>query len=115
MGLNIVAYRRVSLAGFGEGWNDCHLTVKAFNPAQVEEARNIVYGDMGDDEKESAAKKLANDMIVGGVVINTKADGTTEPVKIEASDVPYVVDMLGAGWLQQAMLVAAGADRLKAT
>jgi hypothetical protein len=114
MALNIVAERKMSLDGFAEGWSKCYLVLRAVN-----EEKRMKWGELLRDETDDsvAVPKLqaaAAEVIIGGKVINTNEDGSTEEVSVALEDAPAVVNALGIFWLQEVLLVSSGADRLKA-
>ncbi|MFF6951828.1 hypothetical protein ACFZAD_24615 [Streptomyces iakyrus] len=134
-GLNIVAKRKVSLAEFAEGWDDCYVMVRAASSkekAELDEkvdSYNLELRELREEKDENArdakARKLeeklhqfqrecAISLIESGVVMSTNEDGTTESVEFGESDIPYVVDALGFAWIAEILGVSTGADRLKA-
>ncbi|MDI9934683.1 hypothetical protein QM806_04340 [Rhodococcus sp. IEGM 1351] len=114
MALNIVAHRKVSLKGFGQGWDDCYLLVKAANPAQVKKWRENLTPETPDDEAEALLRNAAREVIVSGQVITTEEDGTTQPVTFDKADVPTIEAALDVSWLRDVVTVSSGSDRLKA-
>lgn len=114
MGLNIRAQRKLSLAGFAEGWDECFLMLKAVN----EEQRMAWFDVLKDDAPDSVAipklRELVNDVVVGGQVVTTNDDGSTSKVALTKEDVPTMVDALNIYWLREVLYVSSGADRLKA-
>lgn len=136
MGLNIVATRKYDLAGFGEGWDGAYLIVKVPNSkdrqtylddtneigkkidaetagltdaTKIDEIR-AKYDAIAEEKVFEATKKA----IVSGEVVNTKEDGSVELVKIEPSDISYVVDSLGFFWCTDILSFAFGTNGLKA-
>lgn len=115
MGLNIVAYRKASLKGFAEGWDDCYIRVRTVNEKQRERYMSEL-GDQKDDKLAAEVTRQALlDVIVGGVIINTDEDGNSEPYTFSAEEAPQVVDALPFAWQTEILSIATGADRLKAT
>ncbi|MGW6120436.1 hypothetical protein ACWFRF_15445 [Nocardia sp. NPDC055165] len=114
MGLNITATRRMSLADFGQGWQDCYLLVRAANKALRDEWKSKFTPGMTNEQAEALVREGALQTIIGGVILNTNEDGSTELVTITSQDVPAVADALGFAWLNDAVALSSGADRLKA-
>lgn len=114
MGLNIQAYRRVSLKGFALGWDNCYVKVRAVNEAQ----RTRYQQELGDTKDETVAtavtKQACKDVIVGGVILNTTEDGHEESYEFSRDDVDEVVEALSFPWQTEILSIATGADRLKA-
>ncbi|ETT25263.1 hypothetical protein RR21198_4003 [Rhodococcus rhodochrous ATCC 21198] len=120
LGLNIVAKRKVSLKGFADGWDDCYLIVRSLSEkerkqwSEEAQARQTDDARQNDQLAEELTKKMALDVIVGGVVITTDEDGSQRAVEVTTADVPGVVEALEFYWRNEAVSVATGADRLKA-
>ncbi|WP_153008336.1 hypothetical protein [Rhodococcus pyridinivorans] len=117
MALNIVAYRKVSLAGYGEGWDDCYLRVRAANATQRKDWIEFFQKDgVTEEEAESKFREIALEVIVGGVVRHTNEDGSEEDKSFGIGQVDEVVAALSTdgATMHDVMSVSAGADRLKA-
>lgn len=113
MTLNIVANRKLSLKGFAEGWDDCHLLVRGVNERTRQQLQESLQGK-GDKEAADIVRQLCLDVIVGGVVMSTNDEGVAQPVEITKADITVVVDALNIAWQQEVASIATGADRLKA-
>jgi len=134
MGLNIVATRKFSLKDFAEGWGDCFITLRAANEAQRkgyadrlmdyqsemdevkatgDESKIKAFGAELDQKADAAVREFAAELIVGGKVITTNDDGTTELVNFGKDDVSTIIEVLGFAWLNELVEVATGNDRLK--
>ncbi|KUM39019.1 hypothetical protein [Arthrobacter sp. EpRS71] len=115
MGLNIVAKRKMSLKGFAEGWDDCYLMIKSANETKRKEWLKSLDQEKSDDETAfNTIRDACLEVIVGGVVMSTDADGNASPVEFTAADVPEVVEAMNFVWQQEAVSVSTGNDRLKA-
>lgn len=135
MGLNIAATRTVSLKEFADGWDGAFIKVRAASTteqkAQQERLKPLLAElqedqDSGNIEKARAAamkvdeeadrlsREFAEQLIIGGKVISTKEDGTTELVEFGKDDIPAVLDALSFFWINHIVEIASGADRLKA-
>lgn len=126
MTLNIVASRKVSLAGFAEGWDNCYVTVRAIS----EKTRKAWSDEMetkqaeleGSEEGKQNLEKYAiefldrqcRDVITGGVIMNTDKEGTTSEYTLSASEIPDLLEFLSFSWQQQIVSTATGTNRLKA-
>lgn len=114
MVLNITAERRVDLSDYGKGWNDCFLTVRSMNPKQLNEWQDLIASESnGDDTIDSLYGEKLKTVVLGGVIMNTGADGKAERYKVEEEDIADVVDALGPAFKQRALMVAAGTYGLK--
>jgi hypothetical protein len=114
MALNIIAKRKMSLMGFAEGWDDCYLLVRSASETKRKEWLASLEKEAGDENASKVIREACLEVIVGGVVISTDENGVGSPVEIEPVDVPDVVEAMNFSWLQQAVSVATGNDRLKA-
>lgn len=114
MGLNIVANRKMSLKGFAEGWDNCHLLIRGVNETRRQELQSQLGEKPDDKVAGDLIRSLCLEVIVGGQVITTDADGSTRMVTVAEADVPDVVEALNFAWQQEVASVATGADRLKA-
>lgn len=114
MGLNIQTTRKMSLSDFGEGWGACYLLVKGVNERKRKEIAPLFDQETPEDGKVDQATLWCLELIVGGRVINTNDDGTTNEVELTPEDVPVVVAALSIPWMVEVLIVAVGGDRLKA-
>lgn len=135
MGLNIVAERKVSLKGFGEGWDDCFIIVRAANETQRKAYAEQLLRYRGkmneaiasedqadiqslaidlDSKADTAVREFASELIQRGKVISTDDEGKSELVAFGKEDIPVIIEALGFSWLNELVEVATGADRLKA-
>lgn len=112
MALNLVVHRKLSLKGFAEGWDDCYLMIRGVAEDRRQEIAAALDGK-DDKGKSTLIGALCQEVITGGVVINTKDDGTTEPVEITKPDLPVLVNALNLAWQQEVLAVSTGLDRLK--
>ncbi|WMM74475.1 hypothetical protein RCF27_09410 [Rhodococcus pyridinivorans] len=116
MALNIVAYRKVSLSGYGEGWDDCYLRVRAANPEQVKSWSEVFESKtLTNEQAEAKFREAANEVVVGGVILNTNEDGSQEKITFDKSQVAEVVAFLDLAALREITFVSSGSDRLKAS
>ncbi len=114
MALNIVAKRKMSLKGFAEGWDDCYPLIRSVNETKRKEW--LASLEQGTDD-ENASKVIRNaclEVVVGGVVMSTDENDATSAVEITLADVADVVEAMNFSWLQEAVSIATGNDRLKA-
>lgn len=125
MGLNILAHRKLSLAGFSDdpGWDKCYLKVKVASPQVMKEWQGEMAAFLpGQEQKEAVQdtdvneviRNAALEVIVGGEIMNTDDDGNVERLVLSAADIPAVVDAIGFAWQQEAVATSTGANRLKA-
>lgn len=117
MGLNIVAYRKLSLAEFAEGWGDCYLTIRVANERERESWMEMIEGAKTANDKDmlaSSVREICVAVITGGLIMNTDSDGKASPLKIEVTDVPDVLDAVNFDWQMEIIGTSTGANRLKA-
>lgn len=114
MAMNIVARRKMSLKGFAEGWDNCYLIVKAVNEERRMELGKLLREDASDEAVIPKMRDVLKDLVLEGVAITTDDDGTTREVAFGKEDVPAVVNALNLHWMQEAISVSTGTDRLKA-
>lgn len=127
MGLNIVAHRKMSLAGFADGWENCFLTIRAVSEKQrkawADEMNAMKASTEGKDDRRQLLEDYASDflerqckeVIVGGTIMNTDEDGNTVEYKLDKSDISDLTSFLSFAWQQEVVSTATGANRLKAT
>ncbi|TFC63709.1 hypothetical protein E3O62_02460 [Cryobacterium sp. TMT2-15-1] len=117
MPLNLRATRRLSLSGFGIGWDECYLIVKAVSGSEAQESADQIE-ELKESNDVKGLNKLVRDYciqnITKGVVINTKDDGSQEPYEFTSDEVSGVVDALNLAWQLEVLAVSTGSDRLKA-
>lgn len=116
MGLNIRATRRVSLAEFATGWDDCFLTVSVIpgNAAEVLQDKIDLCKKMDDAKGLSQLlQDTCSEAIQGGVILNTDDSGEQSSYKFSKDEAPEVVAALGDAWCIHVIDVATGTDRLK--
>lgn len=126
MGLNIVAHRKMSLAGFAEGWDSCYLTVRAVSEKQrkawADEMKTMESSTEGKADRMQLLEDYASDflerqckeVIVGGVIMNTDEDGNTAEYKLTEADISELTSFFSFSWQQEIVSTATGANRLKA-
>lgn len=114
MPITITAERRVDLSDFGQGWENCYLTVKSMNPKDLKEWQELKVAEAsGDETVDSLYGEKLKTILTGGVIMNTQEDGKAERYKLEPEDFGDVVDALGPVFKQRALMVAAGTYGLK--
>ena len=120
MGLNIVATRKFYLNEFGEGWEDCYLIVKSVSDthrkkwsADMEKKGKAAKDQDKDEIAIESVRMQSLEVVMGGVVLNTNEDGTTELVEVTKADVPDVIDALGFTFQMDIVAFSTGAYRLK--
>lgn len=117
MGLNIKATRRMSLAEFAEGWDDCYLTVSVIDGKEAESIQDRI-DELRKQKDERGLTDLisetCNRVVQGGVVINTdEKDGSQTEYRFSKDEVQEVVEAIGDAWRIEAFNTATGTDRLK--
>jgi hypothetical protein len=114
MALYIVAKRKMSLKGFAEGWDDCYLLIRSASETKRKEWLASLEKGTDDENASGVIRGACLEIIVGGVVMSTDENGVASPVEVAPTDVPDVVEAMNFSWLQEAVSVATGNDRLKA-
>jgi hypothetical protein len=114
MGLNIVAERKMNLKGFAEGWDDCYLMIRVANETKRKEWLAGLEKGTDDENASKVIRDACLEVITGGVVMSTDDNGETSAVNVTRADVPEVVEAMNFSWLQEAVSIATGNDRLKA-
>ena len=117
MGLNIVAYRKLSLADFAQGWGDCYLTIRVANKSERETWLESIEAAKKSNDMAVLSKSVRDicvAVITGGLIMNTDSDGKASPLKIEVTDVPDVLDAVNFDWQMEIIGTSTGANRLKA-
>lgn len=116
MGLNLKATRKISLKEFAIGWDKCYLIVKTVSASESETIQDRLDEFKRLDDAKGMADTLTQfsiDNIVGGKILNTLDDGSTELIDFSGEDTPSVVDALNVAWQSEVLAVATGNDRLK--
>lgn len=130
MALNIVAFRKVSLKGFADGWDKCFLTVRAVSEKTRKswmdelnkKSEEINSSDASENDKTQQLEKLGEEfletqclsVIEGGVIMNTDENGLESEYELQKGDIPALMEHLSFLWQRDIVSTATGANRLKA-
>lgn len=113
MPLNISVERKVSLADFGIGWENCYVAVKPATVGVIDAFEKALDG-AADAAVTAAYRDFARSVITGAVVLVQDADGSRGERAVGSGEVEEVVQVLDLPALIDVMQVSRGADRLKA-
>lgn len=116
MTINISATRRLSLQGFGKGWDDCYLLIRSMHPSVSEAlSQKIEVLESSNDTTglNAVLVDILKAQVVGGRILNTDDKGVESPYDFSKDEVEAVVASLDYSWKIEALSVASGADRLK--